>query len=249
MKRVTTSAVVLAVALLLGACGQQGGFDGAKKSDSDIKEAAYPEQVYWGDTHLHTSNSSDAFSFGVRLGPEEALRFAMGEEVTSSTGIKAKLERPLDFLVIADHSDGLAVMRKIYEAPRLLIRDPLIRRWHDMLQQGPEGSQKVAAELIDGFSKRTLPASMLDPVEAEKRTRSTWADHLGIVERYNYPGKFTAFAGFEYTLMPKGDNLHRVVIFRDGKDRAEKVLPYSSFVGTTPDDLWNYMDAYEKAPR
>lgn len=247
MKRVTTSAVVLAVALLLGACGQQGGFDGAKKSDSDIKEAAYPEQVYWGDTHLHTSNSSDAFSFGVRLGPEEALRFAMGEEVTSSTGIKAKLERPLDFLVIADHSDGLAVMRKIYEAPRLLIRDPLIRRWHDMLQQGPEGSQKVAAELIDGFSKRTLPASMLDPVEAEKRTRSTWDDHLGIVERYNYPGKFTAFVGFEYTLMPKGDNLHRVVIFRDGKDRAEKVLPYSSFVGTTPDDLWNYMDAYEKA--
>ena len=247
MKRRTGTSLTLAMALLVVACGKPGNPMGPKKGEADVKETAYPEQVYWGDTHLHTSNSSDAFSFGVRLGPEEALRFAMGEEVTSTTGIKAKLDRPLDFLVIADHSDGLAVMRKIYEAPRLLIRDPLIRRWHDMLQEGPEGSQKVAAELIDGFSKRTLPASMLDPVEAEKRTRSTWTDHLGIVERYNYPGRFTAFAGFEYTLMPKGDNLHRVVVFRDGKDKAEKVLPYSSFVGTTPDDLWNYMDSYEKA--
>lgn len=247
MKRVAASTIVLATALLLGACGQQGGFGGGKKSEAEVKEAAYPEQVYWGDTHLHTSNSSDAFGFGVRLGPEEALRFAMGEQVMSSTGLKAKLARPLDFLVIADHSDGLAAMRAIYEAPRLLIRDPLIRRWHDMMQESPEGSQKVAAELIDRFSKRTLPAAMLDPKATEKRARSTWGEHLGIVERYNSPGKFSAFVGFEYTLMPKGDNLHRVVVFRDGKDKAEKVLPYSSFVGKTPDDLWDYMDAYEKS--
>ncbi len=247
MKPVFASALVLATALLLGACGKQGGIGGSKKSDGEVKETAFPEQVYWGDTHLHTSNSADAFSFGVRLGPEEALRFAMGEEVTSSTGIKAKLARPLDFLVIADHSDGLALLRNIFEAPRLLIRDPLIRRWHDMLQEGPEGSQKVAAELIDGFSKRTLPASMLDRKASEKRTRSTWDEHLDIVERYNNPGKFSAFVGFEYTLMPRGDNLHRVVVFRDGEKKAKKVLPYSSFVGTSPDDLWNYMDAYEKA--
>lgn len=246
MKRVATGITILAAVLALGACGRHGP-TGPKKSDAEVKETAFPEQVYWGDTHLHTSNSSDAFSFGVRLGPEEALRFAMGEEVMSSTGIKAKLERPLDFLVIADHSDGLAVMRSIYEAPRLLIRDPLIRRWHDMLQQGPESSQKVAAELIDGFSKHTLPASMLDKAAGDKRTRSTWNDHLDIVERYNSPGKFSAFAGFEYTLMPNGDNLHRVVVFRDGKDRAGKVIPYSSFEGKSPDDLWDYMDAYEKA--
>lgn len=247
MKRVGSSAIALATALLLSACGQQGGPGGSKKSEADVKEAAYPEQVYWGDTHLHTSNSSDAFGFGVRLGPEDALRFAMGEEVTSTTGTKAKLSRPLDFLVIADHSDGLAVLRAIYEAPRLMLRDPLLRRWHDMMQEGPEGTQKVAAELIDRFSKRTLPAAMLDPKAAEKRTRSTWDEHLGIIERYNDPGKFTAFAGFEYTLMRTGDNLHRVVMFRDGKDRAKKVLPYSSLIGTTPDDLWNYMDAYQKA--
>jgi hypothetical protein len=247
MKPVFASAIALATALSLGACGKQGGADRNAKNDAEVRESAFPEQVYWGDTHLHTSNSSDAFSFGVRLGPEEALRFAMGEEVSSSTGIKAKLSRPLDFLVIADHSDGLAVMRSIYEAPRLLIRDPLIRRWHDMLQQGPEGSQKVAAELIDGFSKKTLPASMLDQKASDKRTRSTWDEHLDVVERYNNPGKFSAFVGFEYTLMPKGDNLHRVVVFRDGQKKAKKVLPFSSFIGTSPDDLWNYMDAYEKA--
>lgn len=245
--KIGATGITLGLALFLGACGGSSEPLGPKKTEAQVKEAAYPEQVYWGDTHLHTSNSSDAFGFGVRLGPEEALRFAMGEQVTSSTGIKAKLDRSLDFLVIADHSDGLAVMRAIYEAPRLFIRDPLVRRWHDMMVAGPDGSQKVAAELIDRFSKKTLPAAMLDPKAAEKRTRSVWKDHLDIVERYNYPGRFTAFVGFEYTLMPRGDNLHRVVVFRDGEDKAQKVLPYSSLVGKTPDDLWNYMDAYEKS--
>ncbi len=235
-----------ALGLALAGCGQISDLVSGKKSDADVKLTEYPEQVYFGDTHLHTANSSDAFGLGVRLGPDEALRFAQGEEITSTTGIKTRLSLPLDFLVIADHSDGLAALKQIYDAPRFLLTDPILRRWHDELQKGPKESQKVAMELIDRFSQRTLPPDMLDPKAMEKRTGEVWKDHTSIVERHNNPGKFTAFMGFEYTLMRKGDNLHRVVIMRDGKDKADQVLPYSSLIGTTPDQLWDYMDAYEK---
>jgi Protein of unknown function (DUF3604) len=122
----------------------------------------------------------------------------------------------------------------------------LLRRWHDELQKGPEASAQVARELIDRFSQRTLPAAMMDPKANAERTADVWTEHTSIVERYNKPGKFTAFMGFEYTLTPNGDNLHRVVILRDGKDKADKVIPYTSLVGTSADMLWDYMDGYEK---
>ncbi len=235
-------------ALVVSGCDRSDApsmFGGRK--EIKVVETAYPEKVYFGDTHLHTSNSSDAFAFGVRLGPEEALRFASGEQVTATMGMKAKLSRPLDFLVIADHSDGLAALKAIHDAPRFMLRDPLLERWHDELQKGPEESAQVARELIDRFSQRKLPAAMMDPKANAERTADVWTDHTSIVERYNQPGKFTAFMGFEYTLTPKGDNLHRVVILRDGKNKADKVLPYSSLIGTSADMLWDFMDGYEKA--
>lgn len=231
-------------ALSLVGCNNTGGGGGR---DAKVVDTAYPERVYWGDTHLHTANSIDAFGFGVRLGSEEALRFARGEEVTSTGGMKAKLSKPLDFLVIADHSDGLGVTRALYDAPRFMIKDPTLLRWYDMMHSGPDGSVRATAELIDMAARNALPANISNPKDSAKRTKSIWTDHTAIVERYNEPGKFTAFMGFEYTLMPKGDNLHRVVMFRDGKKEADKVLPYSSIVGTSVDMLWDYMDTYEKA--
>lgn len=235
------------LALAIAACGQQAGKHGSDEAAKPIVETEYPEHVYWGDTHVHTSNSVDAFGFGVRLGPEEAYRFARGEEVTSSTGLKAKLERPLDFLVVADHSDGLGVTRRIFEAPRLMLRDPLLRRWHDMMHSGPEDSLKATGELIDRAAAGTLPKNLIDPEKQKETTKTIWTDYTDISERYNEPGKFTALIGFEYTLMPNGNNLHRVVVMRDGKDRADTVLPYSSLVGTKVGDLWDYMDNYEKS--
>jgi Protein of unknown function (DUF3604) len=235
------------LSLLLAGCDRTDTtslFGGREKQK--VAEAAYPEQVYFGDTHLHTANSSDAFAFGVRLGPEEALRFASGEEVTATMGMKAKLSRPLDFLVIADHSDGLAALKAIHDGPRFMLRDPLLERWHDELQKGPEASAQVAREVIDRFAQRNLPKALMDPEANAERTADVWTDHTAIVERYNNPGKFTAFMGFEYTLTPNGDNLHRVVILRDGKDKADKVLPYSSLIGSSADMLWDYMDGYEK---
>ena len=124
---------LMVAALMLGACGLLAGCDkiGRKhsKTDAVVKETEFPERPLWGDTHVHTSNSVDAFGFGVRLGPEDALRFASGEEVTSTTGLKAKLARPLDFLVVTDHAEAMGSTKALYEAPRLLIRDPTMRRW------------------------------------------------------------------------------------------------------------------------
>ena len=193
-------------------------------SDKEVTSGV-ATKLLWGDTHLHTANSIDAFGFGAKLGPEEALRFARGEEVTSTWGIKAKLDRPLDFLVIADHSGGLGATKALYEAPRFLLRDPTLRRWHDTMHEGPEGMQRVTAELIDRVGRNDLPAALTDPERQKETTTSVWTAHGAAVERYNEPGKFTAFMGFEYTLMPGGNNLHRVVMFRDGKSRTDQVLP------------------------
>lgn len=215
---------------------------------SDKENTSGPAmKLLWGDTHLHTSNSIDAFGFGVKLGPEEALRFARGEEVTSTWGLKAKLERPLDFLVIADHSGGLGATKALYDAPGFLIRDPVLRRWHDEMHKGPEGMQRVTAELIDRVGRNDLPKSLTDPERQRKTSTNIWTRHSTLIERYNEPGKFTAFMGFEYTLMPGGNNLHRVVMFRDGKSRTDQVLPYDPGQGDTPvSQLWDYMDNYEK---
>jgi Protein of unknown function (DUF3604) len=235
-----------AVALLaLTACNSMPG---SKTNEADVAEAEFPEQVFWGDTHVHTSNSIDAFGFGVKLGPEEALRFAGGEEVTSTWGLKAKLDRPLDFLVIADHSGGLGATKRLYDAPRFMIKDPTLLRWYDLMHESPEGKQLATGELINAAGDGTL-TKILPPDPDRSGTRKIWNSQNETVERYNQPGKFTAFIGFEYTLMPRGDNLHRVVIFRDGKDKADKVLPYDPNAENTDtvDKLWDYMDAYEKS--
>jgi hypothetical protein len=215
-------------------------------SDSEVTSGP-ADKLLWGDTHLHTANSIDAFGFGVKLGPEDALRFARGEEVTATGGLKAQLERPLDFLVIADHSGGLGATKALYDAPGFLVRDPTLKRWHEEMHKGPEGMQRVTGELIDLAGRNALPAALTDPVKQKKTSTSIWTGHSSLVERYNEPGKFTAFMGFEYTLMPNGNNLHRVVMFRDGKSRTDKVLPYDPGQGDTPvSQLWDYMDNYEK---
>ncbi|MXP45546.1 DUF3604 domain-containing protein [Altererythrobacter sediminis] len=252
MGKIKVIAAVGAVAVVLAAGGywlsRPAVIDPAEVAEAEaaIALTEFPETVLWGDTHLHTDNSIDAFGFGVRLGPEDALKFARGDEVTSTTGIKAKLARPLDFLVIADHSDGLGVMRRIYDAPRIAIRDETLRRWYDMMHESPQQSARATAELISAAGAGTLPEAMMDPERREETATDIWNDQLRVLDRYYRPGKFTPLAGFEYTYQPDGNNLHRVVMFRDGIERTSKVLPYP---GLTEEigGLFDYMDAYEQA--
>jgi hypothetical protein len=106
---------------------------------------AFPSRVYWGDTHLHTSYSFDAGAFGARLGPSDAYRFARGEEVVSSTGQHVKLSRPLDFLVVADHSDNMGFFPRLFAGDPAMLADPTGRRWYDMVQKGGAGAVKASA--------------------------------------------------------------------------------------------------------
>lgn len=238
-------------AMLLGSALLVTGCDRAQAPTPDkaagIRESEFPERPLWGDTHVHTANSVDAFGFGVRLGPEDALRFARGEEVTSTTGLKAKLSRPLDFLVVTDHAEGMGATKALYDAPRLLIRDDRMRRWHDMMHEGPAQSVRAMAEILAARGRNDLPASMVNAKDAAERTKSVWMSNIDTVERYYEPGRFTAFFGFEYTLMQGGNNLHRNIIFRDGPDRVRTVVPIDPTYKATPDEIWNYMEAYEKA--
>ena len=209
-----------------------------------IALAEFPDRPYWGDTHLHTDLSVDAFGFGVRLGAEEALKFARGDQVRSTMGMDAQLDRPLDFLVISDHSDAMGATRRLYDTPRILVRDPTLRRWYDMMHESTNQSTMAVAELITAAANDTIPEALMDPERQAVATRELWDSHLALLDRYNRPGEFTAFAGFEWTLMPDGNNLHRVVMFRDGSVKTGQVVPFPG-IDTQPEQLWDYMAAYE----
>ncbi|XUU61068.1 DUF3604 domain-containing protein [Erythrobacter sp. HA6-11] len=240
------SALALSVSFALASCGNEPPPEQSGNGENTIELAEFPDRPYWGDTHLHTDNSVDAFGFGVRLGPEAALRFARGEEVTATTGAQAQLARPLDFLVISDHSDGLGATRRLYDAPRLgvvAMGDDTLLRWYDMMHESPEQSQLAIAELITAAADGNLPEALSDPERQAEATKDIWETHLDTLDQFNEPGVFTALAGFEYTLMPDGNNLHRVVMFRDGSDRTKQVVPYPG-LSTTAEGLWDYMIAY-----
>ncbi len=197
-------------------------------------------RLYWGDTHLHSNLSTDAAATGNRLGLEAAYRFARGEEVTSSTGIKARLHTPLDFLVIADHSDGMGFFGLLANGYPDILSEELGSRWYQMLKAG-EG-RKVAREVINNFAQGTLPWKTNDP----KLMAPVWNANIDAAEKFNEPGRFTALIGYEWTSLVRGNNLHRVVILRDGADRARQVLPYTLEDSPDPEDLWSYLADYEK---
>jgi len=207
----------------------------------------FPDQVFWGDTHLHTGMSMDAGAFGARLTPDDAHRFARGEELTSSTGLPVKLDRPLDFLVVADHSDNMGFFPRLYGGDREMLADPTGRRWYDMVQAGGQEGVKAALEVIVAFSQGTFPPALAS-LPGTAAYRSAWEEAIDAAEKYNDPGKYTAFIGYEWTSNTGGANLHRVVVLRDDGFRAGLVEPYTTLkpLGSdNPRDLWNWLQMYE----
>ena len=199
----------------------------------------YPTRVLWGDTHLHTMLSMDAGAFGNRLGLDDAYRFTKGEEVISSSGQQVRLSRPLDWLVIADHSDGMGVFTMMLNQDPEIMQYPDGRRWSSMVREG-RGAE-AAMELIGKFSQGTLEWSSADP----EMMKPVWQQVVEAAERHNDPGKFTALIGYEWTSLIRGNNLHRVVIYRDNGDKAIQTLPYTNDDSSDPEDLWNALQAYE----
>ncbi len=212
------------------------------RSYSPYADRGFPTWPLWGDTHLHTANSPDAFAFGNRLSPEEAYRFARGETVTSATGQRVQLSRPLDFLVVADHGVAMGAMMELYKGNPLLMKDERLKRWHLMMNDSPEQGVKAAGELISAGSQGDIPPDMLDP----KIARTVWNAYTKTAEQYNEPGRFTAIIGYEWTSLIKGNNLHRVVMFRGDRTKADQILPFTFASSTDPEDLWAFMAAYEE---
>jgi hypothetical protein len=133
----------------------------------------FPSRVFWGDTHLHTSSSMDAGAFGTRLGFDDAYRFARGEELTASGGERVKLSRPLDFLVIADHSDNMGFFPALLSGNSEMLADPTGRKWYDMVQAGGQEGVNAALEIVDNFSRGTFPPA-LQFLPGSDGYRSTW---------------------------------------------------------------------------
>ena len=198
-----------------------------------------PDRVFWGDTHHHTSNSPDAGLVGNILGPDMAYRFARGEEVTSSSGLRVKLIRPLDFLVVSDHAEYLGLPVLLATGDPVLTDDPYGKYLYDQFRAGPDSAYGAFRELLDAVAQGK---KLFDNPRAE---RAVWERFTRTAEEFNDPGRFTAFIGFEWSSIPDGNNLHRVVVFRDGADRAAQVVPMSMFDSEDPEDLWKYLADYE----
>lgn len=203
--------------------------------------------VYWGDTHLHTDISMDAGAFGNRLGLDEAYRFARGEEVTSTNAGRVRLSRPLDFLVVADHSDNMGFFPDMLSGAQHILSDPTGKDWYDRIQRG-EGVG-VALELIGKFSQGEFPETLIYRPDSAPY-KDAWARTVSAAEKYNEPGVFTAFIGYEWTSLVKGNNMHRVVVYRDGGDKGGQMVPFTTMEpqgSTTPRKLWAWMEGYEKS--
>ncbi len=207
-------------------------------TESSVAEHTAAKHVYWGDSHLHSSYSTDAGLFGNTLDPDQAYRFAKGETVTSSTGLKAKIIRPLDWLVVADHAENLGLAPMASEASPELLADPWGKKFYDFFSAG---NIKGA---FDHWGSAN--ASGKDPIANPKVMRTIWHRMLGFAKQHNDPGKFTVLLGYEWTSTPSGNNLHRVVVFGDHEDRVGQVLPFSAYDSQDPEKLWDWMTSYEQ---
>jgi hypothetical protein len=208
---------------------------------SPYVDANYPKNVYFGDTHVHTSYSFDA-GVVLDLGPEAAYRFAKGEEILSPfSGQRAKLNRPLDFLMVADHAEYLGVIPMVRAEDSSVMGLTLAQKWSKRFQKKTfKDSYAVFMEMLTSIEAGD---ELFQDATIEK---SAWGKVIDAAEKHNQPGKFTSFIGYEWTSMPGGNNLHRVVLFMDGEEKTKQILPFSLFDSEDPEKLWDYLADYEE---
>jgi len=199
----------------------------------------FPTQVFFGDTHLHTSVSLDAFGDGnTTIGPDEAYRWAKGEVVAADDGMPTRISKPLDFLVVADHAEYLGLVPGLAKKDPLLMKNKEGARWAKMIEEGKMASHVFSEFIYDVTGNKPRMVN-------EEFSQSVWDNIIDSAEEHNQPGKFTAFIGFEFSAFPNGNNLHRVVVFKDDKALTEQVLPFSAFDSNDPAKLWDYLEGYE----
>jgi len=197
--------------------------------------------AYFGEEHIHTSWSVDAWLMGNRItGPDDALKYAQGQTIKHPMGYDIKIETPMDFMGVTDHSEYVGVTKeantpgsfvsKLPEAQPLILKDP----------NNQADVQKTFTALVNMMSGAPVKALMAPEVAG-----TVWKENVKIADENNHPGKFTAFCSYEWTSMPNYRNLHRNIFFRDCTHVPE--MPYSALDSVHPEDLWNWMDSQRKA--
>jgi hypothetical protein len=220
----------------------------AERVYSPYANEDFPTALLFGDVHVHTGLSADAGGAGTRLMPREAYRFARGEQVTSNTGQPVKLLQPYDFFAVTDHTDGMGVITDILAGTPNIMADPYGRELNAAFNKGGKAASDAVIDMIARFSQGEL-SSALNYQPGNPAYQSTWERIVSAGEEFNQPGVFTTMFGFEWTSLVKGNNLHRIVLMRDGTDRALQVVPYTTTKpqgSTDPRDLWAWMQNWEQ---
>jgi hypothetical protein len=215
-------------------------------------KAGYPTRVFWGDTHLHTSNSFDVYLFGTpNSTPDAAYRFAKGLPVISpTTGTRWQIQQPLDFLVVADHAEMVGSVPRLFEENAEEFANT--KTGKAMLKLAPDKSEEGLQKIYDAINYVASGLENELGVDAEQMVKdmhggtkreTTWERNIETAEEHNEPGKFSAIIGFEWSSNAGGANLHRVVFQAEGGDVAKQYLPYSSLESDDPENLWKWLDA------
>ncbi|WP_170451744.1 DUF3604 domain-containing protein [Ruegeria arenilitoris] len=199
----------------------------------------FPQRPLWGDSHLHTSVSVDAGTM-TRLTQEQAFRFARGEEVTTTHGLRAKLSRPLDWLVVSDHAEMYGLMPQLLAGDAEVLATSQGKAWYEALTAGDSQlAFDTAMEIVASLSDD------VPPIDNPKAIKHAWEAYTALADSFNEPGVFSAIIGYEYTT-EGANNLHRNVLFRDGRDRANQTRPFSQYDSKNPEDLWAFLAEYEQ---
>jgi hypothetical protein len=198
------------------------------------------KNVYFGEQHLHSEASADAFTLGVRQKPEDAYRYAMGQTITlSTTGEKIKKSTPYDFVALTDHAEYLGVFPQLSNPKNPLSKSDVAKSLMD-----PNADPKDPKSAINVVLKSFKTSIPIEEFVTSDIIVSNWQKHVENANKYNKPGKFTTLIAFEYTSIPKSQNMHRNVFFRD--DTGPEA-PFSAFNSIYPEDLWTYLETQRES--
>ncbi len=199
-----------------------------------------PERnAYFGETHIHTSWSFDAYVFGnTKAGPEDAYKFAMGQPIDHPAGYKVKITRPLDFMAVTDHAEYVGTVSLANDPDSPISKLPIAEK---LTVRSKEDIMRVYMFLGGSISKNEPLPELTNP----EVKGSVWKEIVSIADKYYQPGKFTTFAAYEWSSTPDNRNMHRNIIFEDSKKVPG--YPFSSLDSDQPEDLWNWMDGQRKA--
>jgi hypothetical protein len=209
-------------------------------------QSAPNRQLLWGDTHLHSSYSMDAYLFQNRTAdPDTAYRYAKGYPVIHPYHrARVQIGTPLDFLVVADHAELMGVTKSLAEGNKLVAELPVGQRFIQWMKEGREADVfgEIAHAITEGAS-----GTPVESLNSEEVRKTIWQQITAAAEQHNDPGTFTTFLGWEWSSLPNAANLHRVVFTAAGAEKGDQFIPYSAIDSSRPEDLWNWLDSTSKA--